>query len=596
MNCLVKGFRGFLRIYFRDALAMLAVMLAVFFLTEKDVSASGIGLFVRKSIICSLALCIVQAVVRERFFSRHWLMAHGLICWEYLYIFVQTVFINAGALGQIYENEIFLGFYGAMGCIFLQYIQENYVRKAFWAVLLDVPKAALTWIPVITVVHWLIYGYNITFEEMTAVQQTSFREASEWLMVYVGILPASVLALCLCAEMWVFYLLRRYVGQKASKPFSARLRNKYLMAALTILAFYYPVKIIADSDWTGQYVHAAAYARNISQYVKNVEAKTASIEFDDTAMISSEPHTVVVVIGESANRDKLHAYNQNYQFADTPWLEQSKADEDFIFFSNAYACQSMTLQVLEQALTEKSAYNDADLLEVMNFVDIAKAKGYKTYWITNLGGGDAGSFFAMIASRTDYLWREPAAYDDNMLKFLPKINPQENNLVIFHGNGSHARYKDRYPKERAVFDDGSVESEYADSIRYVDGFLENIYDFGVANLNLQLMLYFSDHGENLKTGHGPSDKDFAKVRIPAMIFASQAYRQNNPELVRALQQHRDSFFTNDMMYNTICGMLRARSQFYDAREDLSSSAFAYQLQDLLTFGTKARVADDPALQ
>lgn len=593
MNCLVKNFQ---KIYFRDALAMLAVMLAVFFLTEKDVSASGIGLFVRKSIICSLALCIVQAVVRERFFSRHWLMAHSLICWEYLYIFVQAVFINADALGQIYENEIFLGSYGAMGCIFLQYIQENYVRKEFWAVLLDVPKAALTWIPVVTVIHWLIYGYNISFEEMTAVQQTSFREASEWLMVYVGILPASVLALCLCAEMWVFHLLRRYVGQKASNLFSARLRNKYLMAALTILAFYYPVKIIADSDWTGQYVHAAAYAQNISQYMQNIDAKTASIEFDDAAMISSEPHTVVVVIGESANRDKLHVYNQDYQFADTPWLEQSKADEDFIFFSNAYACQSMTLQVLEQALTEKSAYNDADLLEAMNFVDIAKAKGYRTYWITNLGGGDAGSFFAMIASRADYVWREPAAYDDNMLKFLPKINPQENNLVIFHGNGSHARYKDRYPKERAIFDDGSVESEYADSIRYVDGFLENIYDFGVANLNLQCMLYFSDHGENLKTGHGPSDKDFTKVRIPAMIFASQAYRQNNPEVVRTLQQHRDSFFTNDMMYNTICGMLRARSQFYDAKEDLSSLAFAYQLQDLLTFGTKARVADDPALQ
>ena len=596
MNCLVKGFRGFQKIYFKDSFAMLAIMLAVFFLTEKDVSASGIGLFVRKSIICSLALCIVQAVARERFFSRHWLVAHGLIVWEYLYIMVQAVFINAGALGQIYENEIFLGSYGAMGCIFLQYIQENYVRREFWAVLLDLPKAALTWIPVVTVLHWLIYGYNITFEEMTAVQQTSFREASEWLMVYVGILPAIVLALCLCGEMWAFHFLRRYVGQKVSKPFSARLRNKYLIAALAILAFYYPVKIMADSGWTGQYVHAAAYAKNISQYMENIDAKSASIEFADAGMVSAEPHTVVVVIGESANRDKLHAYNQDYPFADTPWLEQSRADENFVFFSNAYACQSMTLQVLEQALTEKSAYNDVELLEAMNFVDIAKAKGYKTYWITNLGGGDAGSFFAMIASRADCLWREPAAYDANMLKFLPKINPHENNLVIFHGNGSHARYKDRYPKEKAVFADGSVESEYADSIRYVDDFLKNIYDFGVANLNLQCMLYFSDHGENLKTGHGPSDKDFAKVRIPAMIFAAKEYRQHNPELVRALQQHRDSFFTNDMVYNTICGMLKARSQFYDAKEDLSSSAFAYQLQDLLTFGTKARVADDPALQ
>lgn len=593
MNCLAKNFQ---KIYFRDALAMLAVMLAVFFLTEKDVSASGIGLFVRKSIVCSVALCIAQAVVKERFFSKHWLMVHGLICWEYLYIFVQVVFINAGALGQIYENEIFLGSYGAIGFIFLQYIQENYVRNKFWAVFLDVPKAALTLIPVITLIHWLIYGYNITFEEMTAVQQTSFREAAEWLMVYVGVLPAIVLALCLCAEMWFFYILRQHSQKNEYTISDSALRNKYFVMAFAVLAFYYPIKIIADSDWTGQYVHAAVYAKNISQYMENIDAKSAGIGFDEPDMISTKPHTVVVVIGESANRDKLHVYNEDYQYADTPWMEQNKSNEKFIFFNNAYACQSMTLQVLEQALTEKSAYNDADLLEAMNFVDIARAKGYKTYWITNLSGGDAGSFFAMIASRTDYLLREPAKYDDNMLKFLANINPQENNLVIFHGNGSHARYKDRYPQEKAVFADGSVESEYADSIMYVDDFLKQIYDFGVENLNLQFMLYFSDHGENLKTGHGPSDKDFAKVRIPVMIYTSQEYMQNNPDMRNALYQHKDNFFTNDMMYNTICGMLKARSTFYDAKEDLSSPAFAYQLQDLLTFGTKVKVIDDPALQ
>lgn len=593
MNCLAKNFQ---KIYFRDALAMLAVMLAVFFLTEKDVSASGIGLFVRKSIVCSLALCIAQSVVKERFFSKHWLLAHGLIFWEYLYIFVQAVFINAGALGQIYENEIFLGSYGAIGFIFLQYIQENYVRNKFWAMLLDVPKAALTLIPVITVIHWLIYGYNITFEEMTAVQQTSFREATEWLMVYVGVLPAIVLALCLCAEMWFLYILRQHSQKIEYTISSSALRNKYVVMAFAVLAFYYPIKIIADSDWTGQYVHAAVYAKNISQYMENISAKSVGIGFSDADMISTKPHTVVVVIGESANRDKLHVYNEDYQYADTPWMEQNKLNEKFIFFSNAYACQSMTLQVLEQALTEKSGYNDVDLLEAMNFVDIAKAKGYKTYWITNLSGGDAGSFFAMIASRTDYLLREPAKYDDNMLKFLANINPQENNLVVFHGNGSHARYKDRYPQEKAVFADGSVESEYADSIRYVDDFMKQIYDFGVENLNLQFMLYFSDHGENLLTGHGPSDKDFAKVRIPVMIYTSQEYMQNNPDMRNALYQHKDNFFTNDMMYNTICGMLRARSQFYDAKEDLSSSDFAYQLQDLLTFGTKAKVIDDPALQ
>ena len=116
------------------------------------------------------------------------------------------------------------------------------------------------------------------------------------------------------------------------------------------------------------------------------------------------------------------------------------------------------------------------------------------------------------------------------------------------------------------------------------------------NLNLQCMFYFSDHGENLKTGHGPSDKDFVKVRIPVMIYTSPEYRKNNPELCTALYQHKENFFTNDMMYNTICGMLKAKSNFYDAREDLSTLDFAYHKDDLYTFCKKAKVIDDPALQ
>ena len=592
MNFMVRNFKGK---YFRDAMIMLSIMLAVFFITEKGISSSGIGLFVRKSIICSLVLYIVQIVVKERFFSKHWLMAHGLICWEYLYIFVQAVFINQGAMGQIYENEIFIGSYGAAGLIFLQYIQDNYVKNEFLVTVLDLPKVILTVIPVITFIHWGIYGYNIGFEEMMAVQQTSFREAAEWLAVYVGMLPVLVLLLGILAEFYVFHILRKKIVTRKFDYFPEKNRKKYLVIILAILSFYYPGKIITESDWTGQYIKAVVYEKNIAQYVKNMEQKSAVIEFRDNSMISSVPHTVVVVIGESANRDKLHAYNAEYPFADTPWMDKNKGNENFVFFANAYACQSMTLQVLEQALTEKSAYNDKELLEAMNFIDIAKAKGYKTYWITNLTGNNSGSFYGMIASRADCVYRENAEYDDNMLKFLTQINPAENNLIVFHGNGSHASYAARYPAEDAVFADGTVESEYANSIRYVDKFLESIYEFGINNLNLQCMFYFSDHGENLKTGHGPSDKDFVKVRIPVMIYTSPEYRKNNPELCTALYQHKENFFTNDMMYNTICGMLKAKSNFYDDKEDLSASDFAYHKDDLYTFGKKAKVIDDPAL-
>lgn len=591
MNVYDKKYNGR---YLADSVLLLALMLAIFFLTEKGVPASGIGLFVRKSIICSVVLYIVQQIVRERFFSGRWLAAYFIIVWEHLYILFQVMFFNRGALGQIYENEIFIAFYGAAGLIFLQYWQESYGKGKWTASLLDLPQAVLTVIPLITLAHWLIYGYAVSFEEMMAVSQTSWREATEWLVMYVGFAPAVFFFLGILAEMYLFYCLRCWQSRRNAKR--KNLRPKYLIALLAVLAFYYPCKILSESDWTGQYVHAVAYEKNIARYRDNIGAKAQAINFRDSTLISSKPHTVIIVIGESANRDKLQAYNEDYPFADTPWMQEHKQDKNFLFFTHGYACQSLTLQVMEQALTEKSAYNEADLLSAMNFIDIAKAKGYKTYWITNLAGGDSGSFFAMVAARADYVFREAARYDENMLKFLPKVNPAENNLIVLHGNGSHGRYADRYPDEQKIFDDGTVEAEYANAIHYVDNFLAHVYDFGTKNLNMQVMLYFSDHGENLQTGHGPSDKDFVKVRIPVMIYLSEAYQQNNPEAYSSLLSHQDSYFTNDMMYNTICGLLRAKSEFYDGREDLASHEYSYERKDLYTFGKNARVSDDPILQ
>lgn len=110
------------------------------------------------------------------------------------------------------------------------------------------------------------------------------------------------------------------------------------------------------------------------------------------------------------------------------------------------------------------------------------------------------------------------------------------------------------------------------------------------------MIYYSDHGENLRTGHSPGDHDFVKACIPMFVYLDKEYQISNSENYRQLLSNKDAFFINDMVYNTLSGILDAESNFCDKREDMSSPGYGYQVEDLWTFARTVRVADDPMLK
>ncbi len=577
--------------YLKSTGIMLLLMLMVFFITQDGVQASGKGLFVRKAVVCSLSLYICQVASGTGYFSRRWLSSHLMVILWLLYI----VFKKTCFHGNIYEDEIFIAVYSSIGIILLERLRVLlFPQNSIIAVLFDLPKLVLTWMPLVQIVHWCIYGSEIILEEMMAVNGTSLREGTEWNEVYVGLTPVAAILAIVIFELWLFGFIRK----RFSEDNIVNANTKGKVAIILILAigvFVYPVQTIVKSDWTGHYVEAVRYTHELQEYNHNVDAQIQGVNFVSKEMICSKPHTVVVVIGESSCRDKMKAFNDDYEYENTPWASAHKNDNEFTFFSHGYSTQSMTQQVLELALSEKSAYNDVELLQAMNIVDIARAKGYKVYWITNLSGDARTAFYGLTASRADKVIRLNVPYDNSLVASLAEVNPEENNLVIFHGNGSHAAYADRYPADKARFAADTVEGEYANAIYFVDKMLGDIFDYCRKNLNLQAMIYFSDHGEDLLTGHGPSDKNFAKVRIPVMIYTSPEYMQLNSDKIKALKAHRDTFFTNDMMYNTMCSLIKAESNYYNSHEDLASDNYSYQLDDLLTFGGKAKVNEDHVL-
>ena len=70
-----------------------------------------------------------------------------------------------------------------------------------------------------------------------------------------------------------------------------------------------------------------------------------------------------------------------------------------------------------------------------------------------------------------------------------------------------------------------------------------------------------------------------------------------PRRTATLTGRRDAYFTNDMMYDTVCGLLGAPNNRYDPRQDFSAPTYGFTRETLTTmFGTHALTEDvDPPM-
>ena len=183
------------------------------------------------------------------------------------------------------------------------------------------------------------------------------------------------------------------------------------------------------------------------------------------------------------------------------------------------------------------------------------------------------------------------------MPYLTRIDPNVNNFIVLHLMGSHIYYNNRYPASfdrwvNAAGGAGTNAESYANSILYTDDNLRRIFEYARDNLNLQAMVYFSDHGEDLEISHNPDVFNFHMVRIPMFVYLSPACQAAEPAVAAALKGHESQYFTNDMIYDTVAGILHAQSNHYDATQDFSSSAYRFTRDNLTTMLGQHALTED----
>lgn len=349
---------------------------------------------------------------------------------------------------------------------------------------------------------------------------------------------------------------------------------------------YLPVRIAMETkDALKQYKE---YGRAKAQREARLQQLTG-------LRIASDGGLFVLVIGESETRDHMQAYG--YDRDTTPWLTQEGQQPETILFKNAYSNHTHTVPVLTYAMSEKNQYNDIKLEDAYSLVEVAKAAGYDTYWLSNqrkYGAWDTpvaeiastAAHQAWLNERTGTRDLRSDHYDEALAAAIPDLSQEKNALVVVHLMGCHGAYADRYPEDWKKYSGRKKPVDaYDDAVRYNDYVLQQLYDKVKDNPNFKGFVYFSDHGEDVENNYGHEASKFTPVmsRIPLFMIFSPAFRAERPQTVQALQQHRDSYWTNDLVYNVMTDLMGIEGvPGSDADWDLASPQYSMDKGNLRT--------------
>ncbi len=443
----------------------------------------------------------------------------------------------------------------------------------------------------------------LTSDIILAFAQTNGDESMEYFNAHANIywLYAWLFAFALVG-FFIFILRRTGVGQ--CRHFRGRFECGILLA---VLSLYELVNVIPAVPYLATSVLKITgnQLKQYERYSKSTADRAKRLA-DIGGIWCKKDHAgiYVLVIGESVNRDHMQIYG--YERQDTPFMEELAKDKTTFIFDKPYASFPQTVPAITYALTGKNQYNGADLVDSFSILEVARKAGFEIYWLSNQRKiGVYETPISVISSAADHeIFLNNTAkmyslfHDEELIDYFPDLKDKENALIIIHLMGSHARYAERTPDDRKVYS-GSWDKridDYDSSILYTDDNLRKIYEKIKEHPRFKAMVYVSDHGEDLDTqfDHNPADFTFPMVRIPLVISVSQEYAQKHKGITQALRAHKAKAWTNDLVFDLMCGLMGLSGMpQYEARYDLSSASYKLGDKKAVTMHGERKLIEDP---
>ncbi len=452
---------------------------------------------------------------------------------------------------------------------------------------------------VVNFVSFEFYGFGISHKLMVVVLQTNGDETKEFLPGLWNNLSAAVFT----TGFWCWT-----AGIIAGDLLMVRMRPK--LSAGVILAGSVAGVVALVSYMAGLHNGRNSFFLTVRTVKNIVEVRReqreialllAKINDNDRDYVASstyKAHTVVMIVGESASRGRLSLYG--YPLPTSPRLEAMR--DSLFVYTEAIGSSVTTSGNMARILTlKKDDTVDGDWWNYPLLIDIFKGAGYKTYWLSNQERtGIWSNSSGVIAGRADvvnYVGVESSEdallqkYDEALLPEVRKAlaDGDRARFIGVHMYGSHTAYKKRYPGERRYFTGKDVEramprawmtpekyevdATYSNSIRYSDSIVSCIFRDVALLKEPAVAIYFSDHGECVYDYSDFRGRDERFVEVPYVVYANEAYRRENPEMMEALRESVGKRISTANVGYTLMTLTGTEYNGYDGEDDVLSPQF-----------------------
>lgn len=346
-----------------------------------------------------------------------------------------------------------------------------------------------------------------------------------------------------------------------------------------------------------------------SKEYKNL--KTRALHNIDTKLTTNDSNLVVVIIGESCNRNHLSLYG--YKRPTTPRLQ---AINDILVFDNVISANSNTLRSVMNFLTESNIDHPLPLDTCIHIFDILHSSPYKSFWLSNqspIGLWDNGvtslaqnadvKEFVNITANSSKESTMTVSLDQRLFEPLKSAltDTAKHRFVFLHLMGNHTQYSKRYPADFALYEDKGDKrtraiNTYDNAVLYndfiVDSILSMLKRYSQSHIGVRISaIYFSDHGENVYdegdyAGHDYSDRiPKANVEIPFIMWFSPSQREYTTTHHPQLAERQHTPYMIDDLFHTLIDLSGITTTCFDKTRSFINNEYDSTRLRLLEDGT-----------
>ena len=456
----------------------------------------------------------------------------------------------------------------------------------------------------INLFHWIILKCPLNASSIFVFLNTNFNEASEFMSVKM-----TPLLLLLVPYLLLFILTLKNIPQLAFRTKSEMI----IWSALWLFAaIFFSENIIngrflrlgvpdVERAFISFHTESKAYNKLKKRDLYNIDAE---ISTNDSTL-------VVVVIGESCNRNHMGIYGYSRQT--TPNLESRN---DILVFDNVISANSNTLSSVMFFLTENNMDCQLPVDSCIHIFDVLHSTKYKSYWLSNqspiglwdngvtnlASNADVVSFVNVMAS-SSMESTQMVSFDQKLFDpFVTALSEKTKNKVVFlHLMGCHTQYDKRYPHNFEIFKGakdkkGKTVNAYDNAVFYndfvIDSLLSLLVTYSWLHPDVRVSaLYFSDHGENVYDegdycGHDHSRQiPHANVEIPFILWCSESQHAFLQAEGVCLEQRLHSPYMIDDLFHTILDLASIKTPCFDSRRSVVNKDYDASRKRVLEDGT-----------